>query len=551
MDLTKMFKKEREEILSLDIGSRAAKIALISLSKGKTELLKYAIKEFGAEELQHEDRILREFIIDFIRTNSILQKEIMITLQDPDSLIIKRVSLPSVPENETREALSWEIKNDIPFDLGRAQIDWQTIDEYTDTEGAKRKDLMLACAKNELVERYLNIAKGIGLNVIDIKSPPFDLAYILERIEGAKEGAVAVLDVGAIGSNFSIYKNSKLSFIRALPFSSEAITTSMSGTILSDTGRIELTKEKADEIKKEFGIPHDPNQVLVDGIKAIQIISLIRPILERLVSEIKRSIDYCVASYEAEAPKVMYIIGGGSNLKGLKEYLKEELAFDVYNLRSGDFISINETLKRDQFDSDSAQLINVLSAGLSLQKRPSLLPYEYRTEKAESFQKMSLRLVTITAAALFVFSLIAVRAQVADYKNRVKNAKMHLGIIDKINEINEKIIERGALIAEIKADRIPPGWILKELCNLVPAAGLLDGIVIDRKDDILILTGHIICKKQDAQDELSAFMKALEESCLFDEAILRSSNRTLCQGRDASKFEIRCELADWDGAGWK
>jgi len=526
----------------LDIGKDTLKIAFLSLSKGRVELLRYKIKKKDPGELQDGGRALTEFIRSFITANSITEKNIIISLQDPDALVVKRINLPSVPEKEMAEAIKWEIKDEVPFNLNEAQIDWQAVGEYTDKEGAKREDLIVVCARKDLIARYIQIAKRIGLNVVDIKSPSVNFSYILEKNEASKKGVTSILDVGAAGSTFSIYKDGRLNFLRNLPFSSEQFTASISGAIISSDGRLELTREKSEQIREEFGIPEDPNQILNDGIKASQVISLIRPALERLTSEISKSITYYTASFESDAPKTLYITGGGSNLKGLDLYLKNGLRFDVNRLPLSETARINKNIEAGRLKKDINQLAGVVGAGLGINSRPSLLPQQYKTEKVEAFEKTSLRLIGITVGCIFLFSLFAVRTQVSDYENRLKNAKLHLQAIHKIGDLNNEIVQRVKLIEKIESDKIPPDWILKELSNLAPSVVVLEELTLDQEQNALILKGYVISQEEKVQDELTTFMKDLEASPFFSEATLRSSNKTKYEERNASSFELRCDL---------
>lgn len=545
---TRMFfdliRKNKGRILSLDIGKRTLKIALLSLTKEAVYLLKYDIKEIRIKEPQDEERFLKEFISNFIVANSITETDIIISLLDLDSLVLRMIELPNVPEKEIREALKWELKDKIPFELDRAQFDWQLVNEYTDKEGAKKKDIMIACARKDLIERYVRIIKDTGLNIIDIKTPSFNYSYLLEKLEVSKKGLVAVLDIGGIDSTFSIYKDSKLMFLRSLPFSSEQVTTSISEILSPDETDLELKREKAEEIKKEFGIPQDFDQVLKDDIKGGQVIASMRPSLERLVSETNRSINYYATKFESEAPKFLFITGGGSNLKGLDAYLKNEFKFEVDRFPLWGVIKIGKGINKDKFDKDMERLMSPMGAAIGMNKKPNLLPQEYRTEKVETLEKMSLRLIGITLGLIFLFSLLIVRSQVNDYKSRLKHARVHLQTISKISDMDRWITQRLSVVRKIQSDRIPADWVLKELSNLMPSSCVLERVELDNEKRVLILNGYIISlsRKVKTEDELTAFMEKLEASPFFDEAMLRFLEKAKYKEKDASKFEIQCDL---------
>ncbi|PIU40863.1 MAG: hypothetical protein COS99_08130 [Candidatus Omnitrophica bacterium CG07_land_8_20_14_0_80_42_15] len=546
-ELTGIFSKEKGKILSLDIGSRTLKIALFCLSKDMPELLQYDIKELGSSDSEDNNKAILDFINNFITVNSILDKDIIINAQDLDSVIMKRISLPNMPQREMEEAIKWEIKGDAPFDLEQAQIDWQIIGEYTDKDGAKRKDIMVGCVKNDFIDKYAKPIKEAGLNVVDIKLMPFNFSYIfsyvLEKLEIPKSGTASVLDIGATFSTFLIYKECKLSFLRNLPFSSDQLTMGMSGTLVSDAGKIELTTQKAEEMKIEFGIPRDPEEVLKDGIKGSQIISLMRPALERLISEINRSINYYVSKFEDEFPQNLFLTGGGSNLKGLDVYLQNELKCNVRKLSLTNIIATKQNIDKDARNKGMAQLNNLTGAAIGAGKSPSFLPKEYKTEKAEALQKMSLRVIGVVLGVVFLFSLVVVRSEVNDYKNRLKNARLHLEAIGAISDLNNKVASKLTLVEQIERDKMPPDWVLKELSNITPPSCLLESLEINQEKNLLILNGYVVTAPQNLEGDLMGFMEKLEASPFFNATSLSSSSKASYDGKDVLKFEIRSVLA--------
>jgi type IV pilus assembly protein PilM len=534
-----IFIKIRGELLSLDVGTHSLKLALVSVSPGRAELLRYDMRELTPQESPTDATLLGGFITTFI--GDIKTRNIIVSFQNPDSLVIKRIDLPSVPEKELYEAIKWEVKDEIPFELDQLYLDWQLIGEYTDKDGAKRQDIVIACVKKDIVDRYVKTLRDAGFSVVDFKLPPFNISYILQKLEGAKKDVVPVLDVGAANSLFSLYKNGHLSFVRNLPFSSEQLTMSMSGTFTSDQGRMELTKDKAEEIKRTFGIPQSA-EALQEGITGSQIMALMRPPLERLRSEITRSIDYYTVNYEAPAPQFLYVTGGGSNLKGLHEYLRSELRFNVEALPLPNTVTIGAAVDKEKFNTDRAQLMSAIGAALGVNKRPNLLPGEYKAERLESLQKVSLRLAGITIGIALLFSFVGLRAEVADYKKRLQRAGLHLQTIGTIHTLYDRTAQRQAVVARAQASVIPADWVMKELGNLMPASIVLTGLGLDQTKNNLTLGGYVVVREQNVVDELTSFMKALKASPLFTEATLRFSDSARYEGRDAAQFEIRCTL---------
>jgi len=76
---------------------------------------------------------------------------------------IKRISIPSLPKNELKEAVRWEIKNYLPFPVETAQIDFHILNEYVE-DNIKKLDLIVVACPKHLVDRTLSIAERAGSN---------------------------------------------------------------------------------------------------------------------------------------------------------------------------------------------------------------------------------------------------------------------------------------------------------------------------------------------------------------------------------------------------
>jgi len=103
--------------------------------------------------------------------------------------------------------------------------------------------------------------------------------------------------MGAAITELNIYSVKEdavaLAFSRKLPFSGDTVTKSMTETLTSDRGKVELSLKEAERIKREHGIPRPENPQLIDGkISTHEVLSLIRPKVEQFAGDIGRSFDF-------------------------------------------------------------------------------------------------------------------------------------------------------------------------------------------------------------------------------------------------------------------
>jgi len=526
--------KGPKKFISVDFGCAFVKITYMEVSPDSCKLLAHDLKAISSPDAIDE---IKDFLKGFIEANSITEKETFITLPEMDAVIIKHLTLPVVPKEEILGAAKWQLREETPFDLEGAAAGWQVVEEYTDEDGAKKNEIVFAVAGKETIGKFLSIAKDCNLEPICITSGPFNYASILNALHIDKARAQAVLDVGCRKAMLCIYVDGKLKFIRVLPFSSNKLNQSLTGTLVSDKGKIELTLEEAENIKCTFGIPQDTSKPLKDGIEAMQIISLMRPALENLVKEIKRSFDYFSLNAAEELTPMLYLVGGGSNLKNLEAYLNKELNIKVSKLLIPDCIDAHE-VEEGKLDTDQNQVIGCIGAVLSKGLPVNLLPREIKAQKVELIEKVSLRIVSITVAAIFLSSLFGVKLQVNDYRKRLKNAQAHLETIKEIRYLNRKISTKEGLIRKIQEQKVPADGLLRLIGVLIPKGIALNELLLDQDGHTLTLRGEVLGAGNRAGDAITGFMKTIESSSFFTEAGLVSSRNAA----GVQKFEIKCDL---------
>ena len=527
-------KKNKRKLISIDFGRAFVKIAYMISAGGKTTLLKYDLMNIASGE--EEAGLSVNFIKAFLKKNSISSKEAVLNVWDTQKVFIKAMVLAAVPKDEMLEALKWQIKAELPFDLTGAVFDLQAVKEYSDQEGLKKDGIICIAAEKDFIAKYLAIAAECGLKAVRISSNPFNYADILKLIPD-KSLVAAVLDIGYAQAALSIYKENKLAFVRSLAVSSNRLIQSLGGTLASDKGKIELTPEKAQGLIERFGIPMDENAFLEGNISAMHIISLIRPHLEGLATEIKRSFYYFAANFKEEAAGVLYITGGGANLKNLGIYLNKELGIPVSLLPLPQGVDIEKGAE-EKWEGQGNQIISVVGAGLGAKEGINLLPHEIKARKAESVQKVSLRLVSISAAAIFLFFLFIFNLEIQDYRKRLKTANAHLESIKEVKLLKRRIELKEGLIHRIKLNRIPVFGLFKVISNITPDNIMIEELSLDQERHILNLKGQVRSGANTAESELTDFIKKLEASSFFIDATLISSKNI----GGAQEFEINCDL---------
>jgi len=528
--------KREKRFLAIDFSETQTEMVYVESSLEKLKLLAYDTKRMLPQEEGKSDVIVN-FIRDFLRKNSILERDIILSISEVDSIHIKYLSLPLLPREEILEAAKWQLKDDVPFDLKDASFDWQILKDYTDENGAKKRGIIFIVAKKGAIDKYLSVVAECHLNPAGITSSLFNFPGLIKHLP-ENPSIYSVLNIDYKDSTLAIYANSKLNFARRLPFSLQKLTDALTRVLVTAKGKVGLSREEAEEIEHTIGIPEDETQFVNKDIQGSHIMSLMRPLLEALIREIKLSYDYFSSHFDMDPPALLYLTGAALTLRNLDRYLKRGLDKDVAYLSLPSHIDTQELKDEELNQENQNRIMSVLGAAVYDSKSIDLLPLAIRRQKSESIQKTSLRVIGITAAAIFLFLLFIAQFQINDYNNRLNNAKRHLETLSHIKILKDKIDLREELIGKIQKGKVPAEGILKVLSMLMPQEIILDELILNQQSHLLIFHGKLLAGENSAETILANFMQLLEASNYFTEASLVSFKRTAM----VQEFEIKCDV---------
>jgi len=520
--------------MSIDFGASFIKVACVEASGDRYRLLAYALGELNAGQKTSEEISL--FLKRLLEANSLTEKEVSLSICDPDWIFIKKLTLPQMPKDELLNAVKWQLKGQLPFSADGCASDLQVVREYTDSEGAKKVELFCIFAKKDIIDKYVSAAMMCGLSPVKVSSSVFNYCGTLNLLSANPEIS-AILDIGHTHSQVSIYQKNKLIFVRDLNFSTSKLIASLLGVLVTDQGKLEINMQKASELIQNYGIPLDLSGVLEGEIKAIHIISLMRPLLEAVAKELSRSFEYFKSESGLDLPAALYITGGGANLINLDRYLADQLKMRVERLPLPDLLD-TPGLDKDKLYLDANLLSGAI--GLSLSNGGiNLLPREIKNRKVELIQKTFLRVTAIAVTAVFIFSLFIINFQIQDYKKRLKIAKAHLQSVEEIKNLKRVVDLREELIATIHLGKVPSGGLLKLISAIIPPTIILDEFSLDQSTHTMWLRGVVTLGKESVEKVLTDFMNDMENSKFIDEANLINSK----EENGINNFEIKCDLA--------
>jgi type IV pilus assembly protein PilM len=150
--------------IGLDIGSGLIKVAVIDHGKSQPELVRVAMTPLLADAIVEGEIMDPGIVADAI--SSCLQQagvsaKAVITAVGGRDVIIKKIQIERVKEQQARELMRWEAEQHVPFDMESVELDFQILDPNgTDDQ----MSVLLVAAKRELVEAKVRVLTDAGLS---------------------------------------------------------------------------------------------------------------------------------------------------------------------------------------------------------------------------------------------------------------------------------------------------------------------------------------------------------------------------------------------------
>ena len=303
--------------IGLDIGSSSIKlIQLRETSKG-IHLVNFDMALLPPEAVV--DGALMNFsavvekIRELLRVHRIRFKECALSISG-HSVIIKKISLPEMTEDELQESIQWEAEQYIPFEIKDVEVDVEILNPKA---GQGQMDVLLVAAKKEVINDYVSVAMEAGLKPVVMDVDTFTIQNAFELNYGFPPNEViALINIGASVININIVANGITTFTRDI---------GMGGQMLTE------------EIQKQLNVSYEEAEHYKTGgegtISSSSIYREVQRLSERvsetLVTEIQRSIDFFAATTINADISRIYLSGGSSQIPALIRSLERRLEVPV------------------------------------------------------------------------------------------------------------------------------------------------------------------------------------------------------------------------------
>ncbi len=564
----KIFANKKEKIESgylIEIGKDYLYLACIKRQKDKYRVCDY--KSFNALNGSKEDDLwsFLEKTLEELSTQGIKKAHLLIS---PNHIISCAKALPAMPFKDALSYCTQVVTHEIGANTSEYYIDHRIKNS---TDGALTVG-MVAGIKKEVLDKALNILTKYDIEVETIETsitavenvfpglglvPQNDSAIVLRLEEGyseffaLKESYVLSYDTTAFG--FRDIRNSLVRTVYAQSFPIE-INIEEAGNILADVGypsqegSYERRKKQQLDILSKVGYQEDADKSSIIPYQQLRI--LLSPGLEVL----REKLNAFIGTYKKNSPSAhlsgIYLIGKGSQMKGLGEFLEEKTSIPYLYLDALDLSQKFEpsaSLSKDAVTS----LTLLLSPLYAASKAYNFFPAHYKIKKETHKAKGKIFLYFFGLIVILLLLYLGIKTNVY-YLRKVSNESKRmyaelsplLGKVILANKLTQELSEFEANISKLYLEY--PDWIgiLKELSSLTPQEIVLNKIEsqINQKGNLLLLRGDVITDIGSLNFILNQFIQNLEGSAYFKELKLMNSKQEIAGYKDSLYFELSCLL---------
>jgi type IV pilus assembly protein PilM len=313
-----VFFSKNKSLVGLDIGSSSIKVVeLKDLGKGKGfQLVNASLEPLSPEAIVDgaimDSGLVVEAVQRCFSTRSIKTTDCAIALSG-HSVIIKRISLPVMSEEELAESIQWEAEQYIPFDVEDVNIAYQIL-KGTNLAGDGNMDVLLVAAKKDKINDYTAVVGQAGRNAALVDVDVFALQNAFEMNYEIDSGQTCALaNIGATVTNVSVLKGSSSIFWRDI---------SIGGNQYNDAVRKELNLsfEQSERVKRGEE---------VEGAAQETVQPILSSVNDYMGAELQKTLDFFKNTTPGESIDRIYVSGGASRVPSLLESLGERFGIPV------------------------------------------------------------------------------------------------------------------------------------------------------------------------------------------------------------------------------
>jgi len=311
-----LFARPTVPVLGIDISAASVKVLELGARGDNFRVDAYAVVPLPAEAMVEKNisnvEAVSGTLAKAVKQSGTKLKHGAVAVAG-SSVITKVITMPAnISESELELQVEVEAEQHIPFPLEEVHMDFEIVGP---TEGnPEQVDVLLAASRSENVDNRVMVLEQAGLipKIVDIETLALEntVAMMMEEEygeESAEGQVVAVADIGAGSTVFSVLKDMRIMYSREDSFGGNQLTEKIQEVY-------GLSYEEADMAKKQGGLP--------DNYEA----EVLEPFKKSMAQQIGRMAQFFYSASHVSSIDYLLLSGGSVAVSGIGDLVEEQVS---------------------------------------------------------------------------------------------------------------------------------------------------------------------------------------------------------------------------------
>ncbi|MDD5222776.1 MAG: type IV pilus assembly protein PilM [bacterium] len=296
--------------IGLDIGSSSIKLVELKPSKKGYRLVNLGIAPLSPETIVDGAIMNSAAVLDGIKgllTELKVKTREVVASVSGTSVIIKKINVPMMTEDELNTQIQWEAEQYIPFDINDVNVDFQILGPSDEGQ----MSVLLVAVKKDMINDYTGVLTESGLTPVVVDIDAFAIGNMYEINYPLAEGEVlGLVNIGSNFININVCRDGISIFTRDI---------STGGASYTEEIQRQLSQSfnEAEAVKKGAGVEGEntPKEVF----------DIIGVVSDSISAEIQRSMDFFGTTNPGVSVNRLCLCGGASRTHKLAEAVSARL----------------------------------------------------------------------------------------------------------------------------------------------------------------------------------------------------------------------------------
>ncbi|MCZ6507414.1 MAG: type IV pilus assembly protein PilM, partial [Acidobacteria bacterium] len=311
-----MFWTRSKGVVGLDIGSSSIKLVELKARKNG----EYVLQRVGVEPLSQEAIVDGSIMDSSLVVDAIIKLTAETGVRGTNyatsvsghSVIIKKIQIPPMSQEEMAESIQLEAEQYIPFDINDVRLDYLVLSDGD--FGAESMEVLLVAVKRDKVNDYVSVITQSGKTaaVVDLDAFAVQNAYEL-NYDIPTSQVVALVNMGAAVTTINILARGQTVFWRDLSIGGNDFTEALQR-------EYSLSFDQAERVKRGEQ---------VDGCSPAEARPVLDAVSADVAAEVQKTFDFFAATAAEDNVSQLVLSGGCSLTPNLQQVLEEQFGVPI------------------------------------------------------------------------------------------------------------------------------------------------------------------------------------------------------------------------------